>query len=321
MEFAHAGEVLDCLSSERRVFPYFKHRYALILLALAAGRGRSVSELRRTRLASLLRKPVMGTLADRTEISATDLAGVWPARFESYVLTLGLWGNPRRRRRYYQISRRGVNLVLQLNFSMAHDRAYRQLLRPDDDDRHPFVRWSHPVNKGGRQTLAWVRLDIDLDEGEALIEEVQNDWVRNALRIHEELKRERLSYGTCENHWVMRGTSRRYGDVDRYVETVLDPHRHMWDEAALSAAIEFLVRDVGIREIYYHTWEGGRAMKDMLRQHPPVSHYENLPRRFCFERVSQAPRFLGNAPGHRFRRRVHEAAQRYGFWFLSCPAA
>ena len=38
----------------------------------------------------------------------------------------------------------------------------------------------HPVASGGELTLAWSRIDLDLDRGEALVEEIQSDWVRDA---------------------------------------------------------------------------------------------------------------------------------------------
>lgn len=317
MEYALAGEVLDCLSAERRVFPYFKHRYALILLGLVAGRGRSVSELRNTAFAGLLTKPILGSVARQREICAADLEGIWPGAFESYVLTLGLWGDPRRGyRRWNQITRRGVNLVLQVNFSAAHDRAYRRLLRTEEDGYHPFEWASHPVNALGRRTLAWVRLDLDLDEGEALIEEVQSDWIREATWVYEELRRVRHHERSLREHWFFRGTTRSFKDVERYVHRVLPVHKKVWEEAALAAAVDFLAREVGIREIYLHTWEGGRRLKGMPGERPPVSVYETLPRRFCFTKLPSGPRFLQKEPGHRFRRRLARVAEQHGFWFL-----
>jgi hypothetical protein len=319
-----AGEILDCLSSDRRVFPYFRHRYALILVALAAGRDETVSldAVRRSPLAGLLRKPILAAYARRDAIAVRELDAVRPAGCVHYVLTLALWGDPKaRRKEYYQISRRGVNLVLQLNFSSYHDGVYRKLLRPEDDENefHPFEWDHHPVNKRGRRTLAWARLDIDLDQGEALIEEVQSDWVRDALRIYDGLKRHRRRYGTCRDHWWFAGSGRRFDHVDRYVTEVLEAHRRHWDEAALGATVEFLVRDVGIRDIYYHTWQGGRALKNMQWEQPPVSLYEALPRQFCFERVRRAPRFLLGEPGSRYRRYVRRIAEHHGFWYLHYP--
>jgi len=314
--------MLDCLSSDRRVFPYFKHRFAVILLGLAAGRGRSVSELRSSALAPLLRKPLVAEhLRGKESVSDHVTQALWSGRLEHYVLTLALWGDPRPgKRRWHQLTRRGMNLVLQVNFSSEHDRAYERLLRIRDDGRHPFEWSAHPVNVSGRRTLAWVRLDVDLDEGEALVEEVQSDWVREARWMLEGLRQLNRWYGDCRRHWFFRSSERRsFADVETYVERVLEPHRSTWEEAALAAAIDLLVREVGVREIYYHTWTGGRVLKSMERELPPVSLYEKLPKRFCFERVHRSPRFLGRARGHGLRRRVSRVAKDHGFWFMRFP--
>ena len=38
----------------------------------------------------------------------------------------------------------------------------------------PFEWTSHPVHEGRHRTLAWARIDLDWESGEALIEEIQN---------------------------------------------------------------------------------------------------------------------------------------------------
>ena len=61
-----------------------------------------------------------------------------------------------------------------------------------------------------------MRIDLDLDEGEALIEEVQSDWIREAQWVYEELRHEQSRHGTCSGHWLMGGSSRRFRDIERY---------------------------------------------------------------------------------------------------------
>lgn len=39
-----------------------------------------------------------------------------------------------------------------------------------------------------RDTLAWSRIDFDFDTGEALIEEIQSDWVRRVKHCVQSLK-------------------------------------------------------------------------------------------------------------------------------------
>lgn len=38
----------------------------------------------------------------------------------------------------------------------------------------------HPVRKDDVETLAWARIDLDFASNQALIEEIQSDWVKNA---------------------------------------------------------------------------------------------------------------------------------------------
>jgi hypothetical protein len=106
----------------------------------------------------------------------------------------------------FSTSRRGFNLVLQLNFSSRHDEPYRKLVDPDD--YRPFELGGHPVAKGALHTLAWSRLDIDLNTGEALIEEIQTDWIREALWERRYAARERgpnYYWGSkLQNYWVIR---------------------------------------------------------------------------------------------------------------------
>ncbi|MBT3027590.1 MAG: hypothetical protein KME48_10520 [Candidatus Thiodiazotropha sp. (ex Ctena orbiculata)] len=40
-----------------------------------------------------------------------------------------------------------------------------------------------------RETLAWARLDVDLERNEVLIEEVQSDWVRDMAWLQRWLNR------------------------------------------------------------------------------------------------------------------------------------
>jgi hypothetical protein len=82
--------------------------------------------------------------------------------------------------------------VLQLNFNHQHDRLFHESIHPAQDG--VFNNGDHPVLQRGdrsyyRETLAWSRLDIDFDLGEVLIEEIQNDWVRDVAWLRKWLDR------------------------------------------------------------------------------------------------------------------------------------
>lgn len=148
MERKLAEEVLASIAEGEAVFRYFKDRYALQLLAYAATEGRSLSELRRGRFRPLLQKPaVRRILAGRGEsgVGWELLDSHFPAGTEDYVLTFGLWGEERASTSWFQTTRPGLNVVVQLNFPVAHDRAYQRYIEPRDED--PFEVVLHPINR------------------------------------------------------------------------------------------------------------------------------------------------------------------------------
>jgi hypothetical protein len=87
----------------------------------------------------------------------------------------------------------------------------------------------------------------------------------------------------------------------------------LWDEAMLAAAVWFCRSQLGVRRIYYHTFEGSNLLKRMHGCPPPRSLYTTLPRRFCFERTDQPPQMLC----HCRHRQVRASLKwRRSEWFL-----
>lgn len=301
MQRTDAEEIIECLPKDRTIFRYFKDRYALELLSYFVGDGKLISEVKKSPFGKLLSKPLLKALSSRLGgalLTRQALQAAWPAQPEAYLLTLGLWGSSAGHRGfrdwYYQTSRRGVNLVLQLNFSGKHDRPYEKLIKPQED-RHPFEYSEHPINKDGRRTLAWSRLDIELKSGEALIEEIQTDWIRLAAQMKtavEEVEVDEEGHQRVVQR-VFGGDAVETGALDKYVKRVLRPHMHLWDEAILCATIWFLVRELGVRCIFYHTFDSCVRMKSIGGSLPPRSVYTTLPRRFCFQETEMHPSFLG----------------------------
>jgi hypothetical protein len=310
VEHALAKSVLASLPQGPVAFRYFKDRYALQLLAYAASEGRSLSEMRRGRFGPLLQKPlvrrVLGERGGR-HVDWEVLDNYFPAHTERYRLTFGLWGDARDWW-WNQTTRRGFNLVLQLNFSAAHDRAYRRYICPHAED-HPFVRYGHPVNETEPHTLAWSRIDIDFDTGEALIEEIQSDWVRDAADLAT-IALANLCEGRLTVPWWLFGSRCDARQAYRYVEHVLSMHRTIWDQAVMAATLWLLRERLCIRDIYMHTHEDGSRLKGIEDMLPPRSVYERVPRSFCFERVAGLPRFLRKA---RLRRPTWPSCE---FWKL-----
>src|SRR5687768_8382661 len=134
MKAEETEEIIACLPKGKTKFHYFKDKYALDMVSLLIGDGRRIQEIRKGRFASLLAKPLFkGILAGSGDgiLSESDLLSAWPAHRECYLLTLGTWGARTRWTGYYQTSRSGVNLVLQLNFSSTHNRAFDKLIGDD----------------------------------------------------------------------------------------------------------------------------------------------------------------------------------------------
>lgn len=138
-----------------------------------------------------------------------------------------------------------------------------------------------------RDTLAWARIDFDLDSGEALIEEIQSDWVRRVRYCLQSIKR-----GVTP--WYLEWCKCTAEDFVTYAEKVLAPFNALWSEAMLAAAIRFIYAELGIDSIYYHTHETGQKIKQVECGAPPRSLYSDLPRKFCFQITDEDPTFIKN---------------------------
>lgn len=291
MDLSTIKEIMACLPKDRTFFYYFKDRYALLrLAALAQQTDLSISTLRQSPYAPLLDKPlVKQVLANcgRGMVRAQDLLDYWPAKTQTLLLKLGHWGGDEDRR-WQQTCRPGYNLVLQLLFANDHDRQYRRLFRPRYDG---YFNYScHPIAKRHkkafyRETLAWARIDLDWHTGEALIEEIQSDWISDARRLLKKLQQG----DDLEYEYGIQG---QRAQVLHYLQTVLADYAKLWDEAMLSAALNFIQQELGLKNVFYHEFTTGAALKGMTDCLPPRSLYSKLPRRFCLQPVKYAPEFL-----------------------------
>ena len=317
MDIRDANEIIACLPKQRTVYRYCNDEYAARLLApKLSSTGTPVREIRASRWGRLLdRKPVAAVLrhCGAATLCDHDLLGMPRENDRAYVLTLGLWGWRRGDRSYYQTSRSGVNLVLQINFDQEHDKTYQRVARPVSKTDLNFA--SHPVCKRGRTTMAWVRLDLDLATGQALIEEVQNDWLRGAVTARTAAARAIKNGRPGEVIW---GIGPAKG-VKPYCDYVLKNHANDWAEVALSAAVGFLVDEIGISQIWYHDSDSGARLKRIKWSKPPRSIYTSLPRSFCFEKTHQAPWFIVSTAPKDIRRRMKRGQET--FWHMDADRA
>lgn len=291
-------EIMDCLPKGRTKFYYFRDRYALMLLSYIIKGGKFVGEIKHGPYGRLIQKPIVQEVIKKTGnglLTPKALDSVWPDTYHCYLLTLGMWGGHFSGSRFYnQTSRPGWNLVLQLNFAGRHNQAYHRLLKPGE--KQPFHCRDHPVAVGGRHTLAWARIDLDWDMDEALIEEVQTDWIRRAIWSQKYLTAyERSADSNRHRHYLpeyVRNLGCDAKGISQYLEEILKPHRRIWDEAMLASAIWFLKEEIGIGKIFYHTHNFGYKLKGITGSKPPRSLYTQLPKRFCFTKTGQTPGFL-----------------------------
>ena len=271
-------EVVACLRGERTLYHYFPDRYAFMLLGWAAGDGTRLDALRKGTYAPLLQKPAVRDLLSGCGGALVDhqrFDSYWPAQTTSFVLGLDHWHG-------LQTSRSGAgghNLVLQLNFSREH----MLVLEKRFGGTNLFNSSAHPVQQASgdrrRETLAWARIDLDLKRDEALIEEVQSDWVST------------LDWA-LKNGWQYAGEDISAARLKSYKELELNWIGRQWADAMLAATLGFLRVELGITNIFFHTYEGGNLTKKMDRWMPPRSLYSKLPRRFCMRRTKDRPRFL-----------------------------
>ena len=145
------------------------------------------------------------------------------------------------------------------------------------------------MRNGEFPTVAWARLDFDLETGEALIEELQSDLLRDLKSYADKAYlAEKEGSATFDIYRAEFDTKR----VIRIWEDDFSAERAHWQEAVLSAAIRFLVSEIGMRKIYYHTEDTGSYLKRITGTRPPRSLYTALPKRFCFDETDEVPQLL-----------------------------
>ncbi len=237
MNLQTTKDIIACLPSGHTPFFYGKDDYALYLLSeqIRARKSKArVSDLKKSAVASLLHKPVVKEILAKNDtltpsLLEAHLHGKHPLNLS---LTLDTWGcDCDSYDCTSQTSRSGYNLVLQLNWDAPAAKKivkkFNQLLNHNN-----FDSVGHPARQD-IPTIAWVRIDCDFESDEALIEEIQSDWIRDLreslsdLHDHKQEKRKKRTSKKLqrltkrENYW-------------RNTEKLLSK---IWNEAASSERI------------------------------------------------------------------------------------
>ena len=286
MKNQEVQEIIQCMPKGRTFFPYYKDRYAPMLLRWMFGEQFRVSEVKQSRYAGLLEKPPVKNLlatSGNGTLSAESLSLTWAEPHEQFLLTLGQWGGESVR--WQQTSRAGFNLVLQINMHEGYRKAFDHCLPTEFS--YLFDSIGHPVLEPGkrelfRQTLGWVRLDIDMSTNEALIEEIQSDWIKEVYFLKNQCK-----------------SQAEFKQIYGYSCFVINRLGKIWDEALLCAALWFLREELGVTSIWYHTFDSGNQLKRIKYCKPPRSLYSKLPRKFYFTETRDQPIFLSKDKSYR----------------------
>lgn len=300
---------------------YYPDREAAWLLAQMVPDRTKIKELRNSAYAPLLERGLIKTLIQscgdgylyqrdllalaaeiepETDAAANALAGVYAVAWQDFELTLTDWGVAADDWSWNQLSRKGGNLVLQVNFPAEHAKLLGQFR---SFDRKEFEFNVHPIRETGRPTLAWVRLDICLETGAALIEEVQSDWLREI--------------GWERDRWNDSAPQSRERRVfEAYSTALFQRYRKSWARVAMFAALRLLRQEFAIRDVFMHQPATGACLKSIRGSLPPRSIYTSLPKSFCFAPTAEAPAFLERArkrPLAKLRRTRHPLFWHLGF--------
>jgi hypothetical protein len=290
MELELANEIMDCLPTSRTLFRYTKDQYAIYLLQrLINDSGfKTLSQLKQSSCKQLLEKPSVKTLLGRC---GTDVLYQWQLEnacakdINNYVLTLGKWGCAKNYS-WNQTSRPGCNLVLQLNLPESLDARFKALA---GCAMNKITSSNHPQSRKRSATLAWSRLDVDLNSGQVLIEEIQSDLIRELDWVKGFAIR---SKSGDEKYFEWLNTKIHRQQMVQYCDAILSTQKKIWTEAMMAATLWFIHKELGLNRIFYNSFDTGNSMKGISYIKPPRSLYTDLPEKFCFRLTQEAPSFI-----------------------------
>ncbi len=293
MKLDDLRELRACLPYGRTLFRYEADWYQIMLMEYLLQSGWTAPAIRRSNFARLLEgNRIRNIIAGKGKLhlDANDLTYLHQVGGIPWRLTLDKW-DAEGDWRYCQVTRRGFNLVLQVNFPKLHNRIYQHLISKTGRDYFNYP--GHPV-ANGEKTMAWARLDVDRENGEVLIEEVQSDWVRSAKRFekHPRNLHSRLESENRQLRKQLRRTSTKIlGDIRHYVDLVLPAYTQSWQETVLASVLFFSIRELGVTNVFMHDFDTGNRLKNISPSWglPPRSIYTSLPKKFCFRKTDRTP--------------------------------
>ena len=232
--------LLSLFGQDMPAYHYFKDKYALQLAGWYAGEGKKVAEFKRSRFAGLLQKGVLKDhCAKQGILRAAELLEHPSGQGWTFRQSLDVWGSDDDWG-WTQVSRPGKSLVLRLDFGDEHGKLARKMRVGNAIEQ---LEWRNHMHADENHNLAWVRMDLDWETGEVLIEEIQNDWLRNARNwIQKEADQPNRGWYRLAKKSVRKNDGRFL----MYHREILEPLEKIWSEAMLCAALEFIRDRLGL---------------------------------------------------------------------------
>lgn len=289
-------EELEEIYSDPMVYYYYKDKYLVdSLLEKMNDSQISVNELKSGLASRLLQKQwfksAILSKSGGSKVRREDIEHFWPQGTLAFDVQVSHWGeDPKKHQKdkWLQTSRSGYNLVLQINLNQEHFEVYNSWLKPRWHGEGIFNCTCHPVSEK-RITLGWIRIDLDFETNELLIEEIQTDWLRDLASLAKNLKTNEAS-----KHKSILKSDGIDGSIDNFWKyyDYMQPIAKIWDELAASVAIWFAKTELQIQNIYMHSFESCLLFKDQYNSKPPRSIYTKLPKKMGFVMCESVPEFL-----------------------------
>ncbi|MGB0430876.1 MAG: hypothetical protein ACPGLV_10410 [Bacteroidia bacterium] len=227
------------------------------------------------------------------KVCKDSLEFYWPKETFEFDIEVSKWGEePKKHKKdkWLQTTRSGYSLVLRINLSQEHFELYRSWLKPSWYGEGIFNCTCHPVSEKDI-TLGWVRLDLDFETDEVLIEELQTDWLRELNKLAKNLRN--ADVAKCKQLLMFENIEGSLIDFWKYYNYML-PISKMWDELFISATLWFVKNELQIKKVWMHSYETCSLFKDQQNAMPPRSLYTKLPKKMGFVKTEKAPSFLQN---------------------------
>ena len=277
----------------------------------------SVQEIKQIGLDSKLKQLIMFSFEKfKSKIITKDIVEEFKKtlHLDSYNINYGQWDSDLQR----SVNDRGLvknkkQIILKIvakenkldSLSYEAEFLYKEIVKDYKDNGHPYCE----------NIIGWVRLDIEKNKNYILIDEIQCD-IQNSL--HRLLKiRESFFYyapRTMVNYIREENPNISNEDLIQKFYDVCNELLQFTKNFANVAndAVSEFARKNNIPKIFYHTYEGGKQLK---QNDPPLSMYSDIPKKNLFKETDEKP--FGFSQNFFMREAARKIEKKYfGYKFL-----